>query len=31
VGRAIFGLPSAKEDEVIPLLDRYAEVIAPLI
>ena len=31
VGRAIFGLPSAKEDEVIPLLDKYAEVIAPLI
>jgi probable F420-dependent oxidoreductase len=31
VGRAIFGLPSAKEDEVIPLLDRYAELIAPLI
>lgn len=31
VGRAIFGLPSAKEDEVIPLLDRYAAVIAPLI
>ena len=31
VGRAIFGLPSAKEGEVIPLLDRYAEVIAPLI
>ncbi len=31
VGRAIFGLPSAKEDEVIPLLDRFAEVIAPLL
>ena len=31
VGRAIFGLPSAKEDEVIPLLDKYAEVIAPLL
>jgi len=31
VGRSIFGLPSAKEDEVIPLLDRYAEVIAPLL
>ena len=31
VGRAIFGLPSAKEDEVIPLLDKYAEVIAPLV
>ena len=31
VDRAVFGLPSAKSDEVIPILDRYAELIAPLV
>tara|TARA_B100000700_G_scaffold314975_1_gene402326 strand:- start:3822 stop:4658 length:837 start_codon:yes stop_codon:yes gene_type:complete len=31
VDRAVFGLPSAKSDEIIPILDRYAELIAPLV
>jgi hypothetical protein len=28
VDRAIFGLPAAERDEVMPLLDKYARLIA---
>ena len=30
IERAVFNLPSAPRDEVLPLMDRYAEVMAGL-
>lgn len=30
VARAVVGLPSAKADEILPILDRWAELIRSL-
>ena len=28
--RVIFGLPSAEKDTVVPMLDRYAEIVSAI-